>query len=181
MPTQWARYSTQLEAAILRGKGGDSFTLLSPKSFALKTGPRSKGGTPKDILEKIKRAMRSPSSLEMNMQGMRDLRLFRRVLEGLSPKQVESIVTKMNKAPFDMPIRIEYSPSGSFTGKNVVLVDGRHRLQAAREFGALKILARIIVRDDEGDVVSDTKEIIPTGGKMFRIVDTGDGRELKRR
>ena len=174
------KYSLQLEAAIASGKGG-SFRVLSPKDLALKNSPRSKSGTPRDVLKKIEMAMKSSSALDMNLSGMRDLEPFRKVLKGLTPRQVDVLVTKMNRPPFDMPIRIEYSPSGSFKGKSVFLVDGRHRLQAAREFGASKIKARVMVRGEDGDVISDSIEIIPTGGKKFKLVQTDQGRELKRR
>lgn len=86
----------------------------------------------------------SDADLNYLRTGMRDMAQMRSAYEGATPAQVELIATgmmpTMNGEAFD-PIKIE---SGSANKRyKYALIDGRHRLQAAREAGASHILAEV--------------------------------------
>lgn len=76
---------------------------------------------------------------------MRDLGAFRKAYEGATPAEIEAISTgasptKNSGSPFE-PIKI--SSDAANPAYKYVLEDGRHRMSAAREAGAKKIVALI--------------------------------------
>jgi hypothetical protein len=87
-------------------------------------------------------------------EGMRDLRVHRGAYEGATPEEVQKIAlgetpTKNSSRPFE-PVTVSAEPDGSF-----ILQDGRHRLTAAREAGADKVMAKIRRTDAEGNIVEE--------------------------
>lgn len=110
------------------------------------------------------------------MGGMRDLAPFRAAVAGKTPTAVTSMATAMKgPAPFDQPIAIDVEPGA------VILKDGRHRLQAAREAGATHILARVTERNDAGQVIGSQELEVATGGSLYEYSQAGGGSLRPRR
>lgn len=86
--------------------------------------------------------------------GMRDLTVHRGAYEGVTAEEAKRIAlgevpTQNAHRPFK-PIEIATEPDGS-----VILQDGRHRLVAAREAGADKVMAKIRRMDGDGNVLEE--------------------------
>jgi hypothetical protein len=85
------------------------------------------------------------SHAQFGREGMRreSLAYARKPYAGKSPKEATKIATTLVK-----PVVV-----GVHAGGRVELIDGRHRLQAAKEAGATHIAADVIVYGPRGGVV----------------------------
>ena len=84
-------------------------------------------------------------------EGMRPESLAgeRKRYEGLSAAEVEKTARTLPR-----PVRVHIEPDEK--GKPLVILnDGRHRVTAAKEAGAKKILAKVVTYDQEGNVLHD--------------------------
>ena len=129
--------------------------------------------TPPTPVQAAEKAL-AESTISFLQSGMRSLSPFRAALRGRTPAQINRITTELTVAPFDQPMKIEVTPDG------VELVDGRHRLQAAREAGAERIAAEISTYDKAGNLVSREVTTVATGGNVFTLVEGPQGRRLVR-
>jgi hypothetical protein len=99
----------------------------------------------KELRQKLLRGY-PDRELEYMREGMRSMETHMKAYEGASPEQVEQISTgkihTMNsRSPFE-PVKFMVEPG------QVILVDGRHRMQAALASGAKHILAEIRYPND---------------------------------
>ena len=89
---------------------------------------------------------------------MRPLDSHREAFEGRNANDVATGAVDTNQGRKFAPIRIEIE---KFSGRvRFHLRDGRHRLAAAREYGATKIRAEITVRGPRGGIAEQRTVII---------------------
>jgi len=86
--------------------------------------------------------------------SMRDMRVLREGYAGATPEEAQAIAlgkrpTMNDSQPFK-PVSVHIEADGQ-----IHLNDGRHRLLAAQEAGADKILAKIRTYDAEGNIISE--------------------------
>lgn len=119
-------------------------------------GGRSAAASDARMVARLKRGVRD-AELDYLRTGMRDLGSHRAAYAGKTAAQVERIAAgkvKTDQGWRFNPIKVEVY-KGRF-----ILTDGRHRLTAAREAGARRILADVTVAGPRGGVKATRRMLI---------------------
>lgn len=106
--------------------------------------------------------------------GMRDMSAIREAYAGATQDEARAIALgerppmgSVTGRPLG-PVRVELYP-----GEKASLGDGRHRMIAAKEAGADRVMARIVKYDDKGNVLSESLQPVSIDGDPSINVSNG--------
>ena len=118
--------------------------------------------------------------------GMRDMSDVRKAFAGVTPQQAEAIAT--GAAPVTMPDRLSQvqgrttlPPIDVSVGpEGIHLIDGRHRMLAAKEAGAENILANVQVLDDAGNITREFTGPVSIKGRPSADLEIPDVEAIRK-
>ena len=164
--------NTALDEAVKRVQGRGKLQrldeLLGSQKLPVRPTKFEERGGALSVIDQLEREnIVGPVATEASTMGMRPLDVFRKGYDGATPSEVRAIAageipskTGRKCGPVDVVVNGDEALSEGFD--KFVIRDGRHRIAAAKEAGANRVLARVHMPDGESHMA------------MVRIGDAAD-------